>query len=312
MKCISKLLVLFFVGGFLPAKAFAQASELDHKVVRRLTVFPFKVPSAFKEVAEDSWWEVRKFLTDKKKFLVASRRFLVQKEVLQPRGALQPADVLILGRLLDAHALITFFLEDDQYQLEAYDGRTGQTLWRGKIELNTSLPKSVQLKSATMRLAQDFIQAFPYQGFVMEDKLRSSVVYQQEGEWYFDGFTGLDFPANPGDPVQVVRLTSTSLRPLFEDGGERKLMAEGVVAERLRDRVRVKLSATSANARLQHFDLLRFPKEFQKIEQQLTLRDIPADIYTVTDEQRENSEKRRLSTALSFLGSLALIFALAL
>ena len=64
MKWRYKLLVIFLVGGLLPAKAFAQASELDHKVVRRLTVFPFKVPSAFKEVAEDSWWEVRKFCDD--------------------------------------------------------------------------------------------------------------------------------------------------------------------------------------------------------------------------------------------------------
>ena len=91
-------------------------ARFEHERIHRMVVFPFKVESAeadhdLPKLAEDTWWKTREKLTESKRFLVASRNFMQAKDVFQPRGELKPADALILGRLLDANALVTVFLE---------------------------------------------------------------------------------------------------------------------------------------------------------------------------------------------------------
>lgn len=73
------------------SSAIAQTSSLDaidHKVIRRITVFPIKTESFLTEAAEEAWWKMRETLTENKRFLVASKNYLVQKDVSESGGTI--------------------------------------------------------------------------------------------------------------------------------------------------------------------------------------------------------------------------------
>src|SRR3954468_6467929 len=120
-----------------PLASFAQT---DHSLIRRLTVFPIKTSPEYQQAADETWWELRETLTRDKRFLVASKNFLMQKDVYQARSKLSPADAIILGKLLDANALITTHLDDRILTMRVYEGDYGRALWEQKIMLQPSLP----------------------------------------------------------------------------------------------------------------------------------------------------------------------------
>src|SRR6185503_6700203 len=111
--------VLSLLAFSICAQAFAQT---DHTMIRRISVFPIKTAPEFQQVADEAWWELRETLTRDKRFLVASKNFLMQKDVYQARSALTPADAIILGKLLDANALITTHLDERNLTMRVYEG----------------------------------------------------------------------------------------------------------------------------------------------------------------------------------------------
>jgi len=85
-----------------------QAGAENLSLMRRWVVFPFDSDTpANKNSAENAWWKTRERLTLSKKYLVASRQFLIQKDVFQPRKNLNPDDVKLLAHLLDADVVVT-------------------------------------------------------------------------------------------------------------------------------------------------------------------------------------------------------------
>ena len=62
----------------------AQA-ENDHTMIRRITVFPIKVAPELQSVADEAWWDLREVMTKDKRFLVASKNFLMKTDVYQSR-----------------------------------------------------------------------------------------------------------------------------------------------------------------------------------------------------------------------------------
>ncbi len=129
------LIPLIFLCMFVSFHARGQTTQIKnqknknglitHELMRRLVVFPIQADTAVSKEAESTWWDIREKLTESRRFLVASKNFMQAKDVFQPRAELQPADVLILGRLLDAHALITTFLVDKKLSMRVYETQNG-------------------------------------------------------------------------------------------------------------------------------------------------------------------------------------------
>src|SRR5690242_6478693 len=118
MRNVLNLLILIGISGYF-GKVHAQ---VEHTLVRRISVFPIKAGQELAPIAEEAWWELRETLTRDHRFLVASKNFLMQKDVYQARRALSPADAIILGKLLDANALVVTFLEDRTLRMHVYEG----------------------------------------------------------------------------------------------------------------------------------------------------------------------------------------------
>ena len=94
MKLVSLALILTAIAG---GPLWAQT---EHTLVRRLAVFPLKTGQPeLAALADEAWWELREALTKDKRFLVASKNFLMQKDVYQARSVLSPADAIILAAI---------------------------------------------------------------------------------------------------------------------------------------------------------------------------------------------------------------------
>jgi hypothetical protein len=202
----------------LAAFSFSLWAENEHTMIRRISVFPIKVPSELEGAAEEAWWELRETLTKDKRFLVASKNFLLQKDVYQARSALSPADAIILGKLLDANALISTYLDDRTLNMRVYEGEYGRPLWEHQFVLQPSLPIAEQLQPAVVKLAQDFIASIPYHGFVIVDPLRGRPVYQEGRRMMLKAEIGTMAEVDLGDAVQLVTISSDRLKPLFTSG----------------------------------------------------------------------------------------------
>ncbi|MEQ1877196.1 MAG: hypothetical protein ABL958_11150, partial [Bdellovibrionia bacterium] len=218
MKYFIMVALLFF------AVMRAQA-QTEYSVLRRLVAFPVDTPSTFAGGADKAWWKVREELTNNRRFLIASKQFMIRKDVFQPRKEMEPADIVLLGKLLDAQGLIVTFLKDRQLQMVVYNGETGVTLWRNQYQLHPSVPISDQLESAALKLIQDFVSSVPYQGFQIVDPLLGRPVFEEGRAMYAKVEVGSDATVQKGDAVQWVRLTGSS--PLFQEGGQVTIVAEG-------------------------------------------------------------------------------------
>ena len=181
-------------------------SAVNHELVRRITVFPMLAQAKYNKSAESTWWKVRERLTEDKRFLVASRSFLVKKDVFQARSELTPADAIILGQLLDAHALVTIFLSKRELHMHVYEGNFGQLLWDSKVNLHPSIPIKKQLEEAGMKLVNDFIASIPYQGYVIIDKFEGKAVIEDGANYLVKAKVGLDAKLKVGDKLQLINI----------------------------------------------------------------------------------------------------------
>lgn len=294
-------------------------SQTDHPLMRRLVVFPISAPTQISQSAEETWWEIRKTLTGNKRFLVASKNFLQQKDVFQARGELKPADAIILSQLLDADAVITTFLKDKTLKMKIYEGEYGRTLWQQELVLQSSVPVSQQIKDAGVRLVKDFISSIPYHGFVAKDGLKPSVVYAEEGRRYFRVELGSDAEVQVGDQIQLIRIVGTSLKPIFVSGGQVEIFAEGLVETVDRQSVIVELKRVSSIDDIKQNSLVRVPKELARLKEKFALQEslrknINPEYFSpeITPLDQQIQENKPLITSLSFLGNLVLFILLAI
>jgi hypothetical protein len=305
------LLAIFFASG----GAWAQA---DHTLIRRISVFPIKVPQEYTSAAEDAWWELRETLTKDKRFLVASKNFLMQKDVYQARSVLQPADAIILGKLLDANALVTVWLEDRTVNMNVYEGDYGRPLWEHHLMLQPSIPVAEQLQPAIVKLAQDFISSIPYQGFVITDPLKGRPVYQEGRRLLAKAEVGSTAEVDVGDPVQLIRVYSDSLKPLFSNGAAIEVFAEGRVVEHDRELITIEFDRLNRAAPILDGAMVRLPRELKRLEQLYALQDslktkIDPEFFSpgMTTQKMTENETKPLIASLVFIGNLAAFLLLA-
>jgi hypothetical protein len=176
-------------------------------LLRRWVVFPFDADTpALKNAAENAWWKSREKLTSGKKYLVASRQFLIQKDVFQPRKELTPDDVILLSHLLDADVIVTGFSENREFQLNVYLGQDGHLLWSKHLSFHPSLKATDQLELICAKLTQEFLSQVPYQGFVVSDPIIGKTVYEENNKKLTQVDIGSAADLEEGMDVQFVQV----------------------------------------------------------------------------------------------------------
>jgi hypothetical protein len=293
-------------------------AQTEHTLVRRLSVFPIKAGQDLAPVSEDAWWELREALTRDKRFLVASKNFLMQKDVFQARGVLSPADAIILGKLLDANALVVTFLDDRTLHMNVYEGEYGRPLWEQQLVLQPSLPVAEQLKPAALKLAQNFVASIPYHGFVVVDPLRGRPVYQEGRRLLVKAEIGTGTEVDVGDSVQLVRVFSDHIKPLFTHGASVEVFAEGRIVEQQGDSVVIELDRLNRSNVIQEGTLVRVPKELKRLQQLYAISDslkskIDPEFFSpgMTTAKQEEGETKPLVASLMFVANLAAFLLLA-
>lgn len=307
-----KLLIFLSLFG-----TFAQA-QTNHTLIRRISVFPIKTSSQLVGVAEEAWWELREALTRDKRFLVASKNFLMQKDVYQARENLSPADAIILGKLLDANAMVTTWLEDRTLNMRVYEGEYGRPLWEYQLVLQPSLPVSEQLRPAVVKLVNDFIASMPYHGYVVIDPLKGRPVYQEGRRMLVKAEVGNTAEVDVGDPVQLIRVYSDHLKPLFTHGASIEVFAEGRVVEQTRESLVIELDRVNRASAIEEGTMVRLPRELKRLQQFYSLQDslktkIDPEFFSpdMTSAKQNVDETKPLASSLLFIANLAAFFLLA-
>lgn len=294
------------------------AIEIEHQIVRRLVVFPFLVSLKLAPRAEEAWWSIRQELTQNQIFLLASKQFLSKNEVFQPRGDLQPADAILLGKLLDAHALITGKVEGHRLTLTAYDAGFGLLLWQNYIDMLNSRPIEDQIVETSKKLIHDFMASIPYQGFQVIDSLRGKATFEDADEVRTEVQVGSQSQVQVGDIAQWIHVYHKTTEALFQGGGEVKAFAEGKVVLIDKGIATIQLIRATSLDEIKEYTLVRFPKEAERIKVEYALKEaLPGKlstgvVSTELDQMKSVAKERRpLVATLSFVGSITAILLLA-
>lgn len=319
---VSHLRKIFFVCLLALTSATSsvvQAESSDtHQLIRRLAVFPFAVPTQLNAAADEAWWQAREEFASTRRFLVGSKQFLIKSDVYQARKDLEPADAIILGKLLDAHALVTFQLIDRRLMMTVYDGGNGTTIWRKGVTLHPSLPMADQLPQVAKRMVDDFVASIPYQGFTIVDSLIGQAVYEEGDIKLAQIDLGSTTGAQVGDLVQWIRIASTSGEPLFGGGSKTTVFAEGKIAKIDQGIAVVEIQRASTLTYLKEFSLVRLPREADRLTKAFAIRDnlrttLTAELVAPEADpmQRVSKERKPLATTLSIISSVAAFLILA-
>ena len=306
-------LITFAVFSLIVQVNTARAWQEEHQVMLRLTAFPIQVPMENRDAAEDAWWQMREQLTKNQRFFVAMKAFLQQKDVYQARGELKPADVILLSKLLDSHAIVVTFLKDRILKMIVYEGENGRILWEQELRLQPSVPVDDQLSAATTRLVRDFMMAVPYQGYVQVDSLKGEPVYK-EGKHFLVQVNVGTADLQIADPVQIVRIFSDQLKPLFTHSANIEVIAEGRVVKKEKDYFVVELVRYNKINLIKDGSLVRLPKELKRVQDQYGVgRYAEPELIDMglKSAQEEQKEKRPLILSLTFIANLVAILLLA-
>lgn len=299
------------------AKADAPASPMVHQLIRRIAMFPIDAPKELSNAADDAWWQAREELTKDRRFLVASKQFLLKSDAYQPRGSLEPAEAILLGKLLDAHALVAARLAGRTLSMAAYDGSNGIVLWQRDYPLHPSIAVQDQLASVMRRVAADFVASFPYQAFQIVDPIVGTPVYD-EGDMKVAQVEVGSGGAQAGDPVQWIRVESQSLKPLFQGGAKIDAFAEGRVIKVEQGIATVELLRLEKGRAIKEFDLVRLPREYERQQAQFAIQEglksgLSADLLALEAAPMERvvRERRPLAAVASWVASAAAFLLLA-
>ena len=305
--------LLFIIPMLLVAfSSNSNAQSSNHQLIRRLAVFPFSVPSELNAAADEAWWQAREEFASTRRFLVGSKQFLVKSDAFQPRKDLEPADAIILGKLLDAHALVTFQLQERRLMMTVYDGGNGSTIWRRGLSLHPSLPMGDQLPQIAKRMVDDFVASIPYQGFTIVDSLIGQAVYEEGDVKLAQVDLGLATQGQTGDLVQWIRISGTTVDPVFQGGSKTVVFAEGKVVKIEQGIATVEIQRASSIKDLKEFSLVRVPREADRLTKAYAINAGPRTTLTselVSPEaapmEQLAKERKPLATTLSIITSIA-------
>lgn len=314
MKRMPSFLKFLFISLMLTMVGIPAMAQYKHQLLRRLAVFP--IANTQVGNSEEAWWQAREILTKDQRFLVASRRFMINRGVFQPRESMKPADAIIVGKILDAQALITLYVIDRRLYMNVYDGENGYLLWQGEIEFHPALPINEQIVKASQKLMNDFVLDLPYQAYQMIDPIREKPVFEEGGERRAWVALGNTTRVEAGDPVQWVEIMGDPSRVFLKDGSQTQVIAEGQVVEVKSDRLLVRIQRARDLKDLQENALIRLPKEVGLLRDLYT-HDKSASLaseYLMSEMKASADLERRHSTtttSLAFIASIATMILLA-
>lgn len=304
-------------------------AQVEHQLIRRMVVFPIKaetsvtaardaraqVPAA---VLEEAWWQAREELTASRRFLVASKQFLIKSDVYQARGPLEPADAVILGKLLDAHALVTAQIKGRTLYMQVFDGGNGLPLWQKEFVMHPSITVSDQITVAARKLIGDFIASVPYQGFTHVDPLVGKPIFEEGDVLLAQVDVGLGTQVQAGDPVQWMRAVGTTVAPLFQGGARISVFAEGRVVKIEQGIATVELLRATRIDDIKEFSLVRLPREFERMQAEFMIKEnvrgylgVELAAPEISPMEQIRRERRPLAATVSWVGSLAAFLLLA-
>lgn len=299
-----RFLCLLFI--FLPM--FANA-EFEHHLLRRLAVFPIAASNS--GMSEDAWWQIRDVITKDQKFLVASRRLMINRGVFQGRKNLKPADAIILAKILDAQALVTTWVDERTMKMRVYDGESGFLFWEGEVEFHPAIPINDQLIKVGLRLTNDFLLAIPYQGFQVIDEVIGKALYERDSKRYAQVYVGQNSDVQLGDAVQWITVSGDTSQAFLNNAPKITVIAEGIVVSKTNEKVEVEFTKMRDLADLKEDALVRFPKELNRLKELYSSEDRGASLTTeyLSSEIRESSEFNKDTnptlTALAFIFNIA-------
>lgn len=240
-------------------------ADVEHSLLRRLAVFP--IADANFSTSEEAWWQMRETLTKDQRFFVASRRFMVNRGVFQPRKQLKPADVIILSKILDAQALVSTFVDERMIKMRVYDGENGYLLWEGDAEFHPAIPVKDQLIRMSTQLMNSFVMSIPYQGFQVVDDVIGKPVYEDDSKKLAQIFVGSNSEVEVGDPVQWIQVMGDVGQAFFSGTTKVTVIAEGKIRSIKGDRAEVEILKLRELADLKENSLIRFPKEINRLKE---------------------------------------------
>lgn len=296
-----------------------KSRNLKHEVIRRIAIFPFFTNGLYKKQADLAWWKAREFLSEQQRFLVATKRFLEQKDVYQPRKSLRITDAVLLSQILDSDCLITGFLDNGKFTMEAYSNQDGQLLWTKTINLISSKPLSEQIEDASLKLIQDFLANIPYQGFQIVDPLNEKPYIEEGNNIIARIDVGAKAAIKKGQKVQWVEVERNNAYPLFQGGSIIRIIAEGEVVVFENQVATVNIKRSKDLTILNKKAIVHFPDEFSRLTAVYGIKDvIKGEVSTaylsapMIDTEERFKESRPLLTALASIANVVLFLLIAL
>jgi hypothetical protein len=188
-------------------------ASLNLESLRKAVVFPAK--GVDDSLLDELWWQTRELLASDGRFDVATRRLMINRQVLSPRGSLKPADSVILGRILDSDILVTQSLANKKVTLAVFRCVDGAALWQEEVLLDSSQRESDQILPIFKGLIENFLKKVPYVGYQTLSP-QSQALYEPEGH---QGFVFVEIPVGQkktlGDKVYWVKVTYSG-QPLLQ------------------------------------------------------------------------------------------------
>lgn len=283
-------------------------AEVKHSLLRRIAVFP--ISGANLSNGEEAWWQMRELLTKDQRFFVASRRFMVNRGVFQPRQILKPADVIILSKILDAQALVVTFLKDRTLNMKVYEGENGYLLWEGNAEFHPAIPINDQLIRMSSQLMNAFILSIPYQGFQIVDEVIAKPVYETDGKKFAQVFIGSNSQIQVGDTAQWVEIVGDVGEAFFSSTTKLTIIAEGKVTWIKGEKATIVIEKLRDPADLTENSLVRFPKEVNRLMGQYTDIDKSASLAPeylsseIKSAEEFSKDHNKTSSSLMWISSL--------
>lgn len=278
--------------------------------LRRVAVFP--VADISSSASDELWWRVREVYTDRQRFVVASRRFMINRGVFTPQKNLSSADSIILGKILDTQILVTFFMEKNTLQMRVYLGESGSLLWESQEDTNPVIPIGEQIVSMGMRLTHEFIANLPFQGCQIPFDASDKNYDDRGSDRLTRIYLGTNHTVQKDDEVEWIAIKAQGPKALFSQVAAIEVNARGRVTRVFADSVEVKVDMLKNLNYLVENAMVRIPNESNRQKMRLPKRSRGTELgyeYLVTNLQTPeqlNKEHGVQSTFLTVLGQVAL------
>lgn len=298
----------FFVISFLLIGEFTQA-QVKHSVLRKIAVFP--IADANVSSSEDAWWQMREAITKDKRFFVATRRFMVNRGVFQPRKQLKPADVIILSKILDAEALVISYISERNFYMKVFEGENGYLLWQGEAEFHPAVAINDQLIRVSSQMMNSFVSAVPYQGFQIVDQVIGKALFENKDQTFAKVFVGNTSKLNVGDDAQWIDIEGEAGKAYFLDGLNVTVIAEGKITEIKDNIVTIQVDRMKNPEDLKENSLVRFPEEMKRLKDLYSVGEKSSELSSeyLSEEIRKTEEFKKghnkTSTALLWIANIA-------